>query len=46
MLSWVGKALDAEMMITKGLIVAGREVPAGGSVTLRDLAAAGLIHVF
>jgi hypothetical protein len=45
MLSWIGKAFDAEMAIPQGLIIAGKEVAAGSSVTLRNLAEAGLIQI-
>ena len=46
MLSWVGKALDAEMTIPRGLTIGDREVPAGGVITLRKLGAAGLITIY
>jgi hypothetical protein len=43
--SWIGKALDVEMVIAQGLIIADKEVPAGDSVTLRDLAKAHFIQI-
>jgi hypothetical protein len=44
--SWVGKALDAELKTPIALTIGGQSVGAGGSTSLRQMAAAGLLQVF
>lgn len=45
MISWVGKALDAELVTPIGLTIGGQTVKAGGAMTLRTLADARVIRI-
>jgi hypothetical protein len=46
LVSWAGKAFDAELVTPVGLTIGGETVSAGDSTTLRKMAEAGLIQIF
>lgn len=46
MISWVGKALDAELVTPIGLTIGGKTLNAGGATTLRKIAEAGCIRIY
>ena len=45
-ISWVGKALDAELVTPIGLTIGSQTVDIGGATTLRNMAKAGCIQIY
>ncbi|WP_373650313.1 trypsin-like peptidase domain-containing protein [Schlesneria sp. DSM 10557] len=46
LVSWAGKAFDAELLTPIGLTIGGKSLNAGEATTLRELAEAGMIQIF